>query len=135
MGKTYQMKISGSGIADNGIDQIHEMQNLIKRLGEEDEDGEMPELDDIPRRDLVTFAEDLRELELGTAESAISCLHDALLAVAKGMLTPAQVKDFFWAHDLDKSTFIGGVLKFTEKEPERVPEHPIQAAQHDKVTA
>lgn len=49
---------------------------------------------------------------LDDAESAISCLHDALLAVAKGMITPQQVRDFFWARDLDEATFHGGVLDF-----------------------
>lgn len=50
------------------------------------------------------------------AENAISCLHDALLAVAKGMLTPQQVRDFFWARDLDEAKFHGGVLAFDEED-------------------
>ncbi len=45
---------------------------------------------------------------------AISCLHDALLAVAQGKMTPDQVKDFFWAYNFEQAKFIGGVLVFTE---------------------
>lgn len=53
--------------------------------------------------------------ELYNARMAISCLHDALLAVAKGLMTPEEVKDFFWQHDLETSEMIGGVLKFEER--------------------
>lgn len=54
--------------------------------------------------------------ELYNAKAAISCLHDALLAVAKGMLSAEEVKDFFWHTDIESAEFIGGVLKF-QKEP------------------
>ncbi len=77
------MRISGSGIAHNGM-------NAIKR-----------------RR------------ELWHAESAISALHDALLAVAKGILSPEEARDFFWHGDsFDDARFFGGVIKFEPKAPE-----------------
>ena len=53
--------------------------------------------------------------QLYHAQSAISCLHDALLAVAKGMLTPEQVKDFFWYRGTDDASFYGDVLRLTEE--------------------
>ena len=57
-----------------------------------------------------------RRRELHTASDAISCLHDALLAVAKGTITPDQVREFFWhGQDLGQAEFIGGVLSFEEK--------------------
>lgn len=56
------------------------------------------------------------------AEGAIRCFHDMLLAVAKGMVTPEQVKDFFWQHDLDKAKFFGGVLKFEEEKKDSTQE-------------
>jgi hypothetical protein len=55
--------------------------------------------------------------ELYHAKAAISCFHDALLAVALGKITPEQVKEFFWGNDLERTEFIGGVLYFEEKEP------------------
>ena len=51
---------------------------------------------------------------LREAKMAIECLHDALLAVAKGIITPAQVREFFWNSDLDKASFYGGALSFEE---------------------
>jgi len=68
------MRISGSGIARNGMD-------ALKR-----------------RRDLYN------------AHAAISCLHDALLAVAQGKITPDQVREFFWRHDLAEAQYFGDVL-------------------------
>ena len=51
------------------------------------------------------------------AADAISCLHDALLAVAKGKITPDQVRDFFWHGETFKDAeFIGGVLSFQAKQ-------------------
>lgn len=47
------------------------------------------------------------------ATAAISCLHDALLAVAQGKITPEQVREFFWNHDLADAKYIGTVLDFT----------------------
>ena len=49
------------------------------------------------------------------AEAAISAFHDALLAVARGHLTPEKVRDFFWKNDLDTAKYHGGVLLFTEE--------------------
>jgi hypothetical protein len=71
-----KLRISGSGIAHNGIRAIG---------GRE---------------------------ELYAATSAISCLHDALLAVAKGTVTPAEIQDFFWHRDLDQAEFFGDVISF-----------------------
>lgn len=74
------MRISGSGIARNGMD-------AIKR-----------------RRDLYS------------AKSAISALHDGLLAVVKGDITPEQARDFFWhGESLSDAKFFGDVLSFEEK--------------------
>jgi hypothetical protein len=74
------MRISGSGIARNGL-------NAIKR-----------------RR------------EMYMANAAISCLHDALLAVAQGKITPDQVRDFFWhAEDISAVPLFGDVLDLSEK--------------------
>lgn len=57
-----------------------------------------------------------RRRELWMASDAISALHDALLAVAKGDITPDQVRDFFWhGEDIEGAEFIGGVLSFEEK--------------------
>lgn len=47
------------------------------------------------------------------AQAAISALHDGLMAVALGKITPAQAKEFFCFDD--DSKFIGGVVQFTEK--------------------
>ncbi len=52
--------------------------------------------------------------EMYNAKSAISCLHDALLAVAKGKITPEQVKEFFWRDDLNEARFFGDVLDLSE---------------------
>jgi hypothetical protein len=52
--------------------------------------------------------------ELYDAKAAISCLHDALLAVARGTVTPAEIRDFFWHRDLDAAKFFGEVITFTE---------------------
>lgn len=73
------MRISGSGIARNGM-------NALKR-----------------------------GRDLHHAESAISALHDALLAVAKGEITPEEVRDFFWRHDLDEARLFGDVLTIEDK--------------------
>ena len=54
--------------------------------------------------------------ELYDAHAAISCLHDALLAVARGQITPAEVREFFWPNDLNEAEYIGSVLSFHEKE-------------------
>jgi len=51
-----------------------------------------------------------RRKDLWHAADAISCLHDALLAVAKGDITPDQVRDFFWHHDLAQARYFGDVL-------------------------
>lgn len=50
--------------------------------------------------------------QLYDAEAAISCLHDALLAVAKDRITPQEVRDYFWSSGLDDAQYIGGVLNF-----------------------
>lgn len=57
--------------------------------------------------------------ELWQAKTAISCLHDALLAVARGIMSPSDVAGFFWSGDLEKATYIGGVIVIP-------PERPIQ---------
>lgn len=49
------------------------------------------------------------------ARAAISCFHDALLAVARGVITPEEVKDFFWKNDLDKATYYDTVVTFGAK--------------------
>lgn len=54
--------------------------------------------------------------ELYDAEAAISCLHDALLAVAKGDIDAGQVREFFWKNDLAEAKYHGGALDFTVKE-------------------
>ncbi len=56
-----------------------------------------------------------RRTELYMASAAISCLHDALLAVAQGKITPEQARDFFW-HDEDIGSvqFFGDVLDLSE---------------------
>lgn len=80
----FTVKISGSGIAHNGMAALK------------------------------------RRRELFMARSAISALHDGLLAVAKGDITPDQVRDFFWHGDtLDDVPFFGDVLSFDDK-PEEV---------------
>ncbi len=54
--------------------------------------------------------------DLWMASDAISALHDGLLAVAKGDITPEQARDFFWHGDaIESAEFIGGVLAFEEK--------------------
>jgi hypothetical protein len=59
-----------------------------------------------------------RRKELYMASSAISALHDGLLAVARGDITPDQVRDFFWHGDaINEAAFFGDVLSF-EKKPE-----------------
>jgi hypothetical protein len=56
--------------------------------------------------------------ELYMASAAISCLHDALLAVAQGKITVEQVRDFFWhAEDIAKVPLFGDVLDL-EKKPD-----------------
>ena len=52
--------------------------------------------------------------ELFHAKSAISALHDGLLAVCTGKLSPDDAKEFFCFDD--QSKFIGGVLEFKERE-------------------
>lgn len=59
-----------------------------------------------------------RNLQYG--RDCISCLHDALLAVAKGIITPEEVKGFFFDGNTNKADFIGGVLEFTEEELNKV---------------
>lgn len=57
-----------------------------------------------------------RRRDLYLASSAISCLHDALLAVAQGKITPAQVRDFFWhAEDIGSVPYFGDVLDLSEE--------------------
>lgn len=57
-----------------------------------------------------------RRRELWMASNAISALHDGLLAVAKGDITPDQVREFFWNGDaLAEAEFIGGVISFEPK--------------------
>ena len=57
-----------------------------------------------------------RRAQLWMAADAISCLHDALLAVARGDITPDQARDFFWhGQDIKDAKFIGGVLTFDDK--------------------
>lgn len=52
--------------------------------------------------------------EMWCAIDAISALHDGLLAVCTGKVSPEEAKEFFCFHD--ESKFIGGVLTFTESE-------------------
>lgn len=66
----------------------------------------------IARTGLLAVA---KRRELYHAKAAISCLHDALLAVAKGMITPDQVREFFWWRDLANAEFYGDVLNFKEE--------------------
>jgi len=57
-----------------------------------------------------------RRRDMWMAADAISALHDGLLAVAKGDITPDQVRDFFWHGDaIESAEFIGDVLAFEEK--------------------
>lgn len=57
-----------------------------------------------------------RRRDLYLASSAISALHDALLAVAQGRITPDQVRDFFWhGEDIARAEYFGDVLCFDEK--------------------
>lgn len=50
--------------------------------------------------------------EMYDAHAAISCLHDALLAVVKGDITPEQAREFFWKNDLADAKYIGDVVSF-----------------------
>lgn len=57
-----------------------------------------------------------RRKELYLASAAIGCLHDALLAVVQGKITPEQARDFFWHNeDIGSVEFFGDVLGFDEK--------------------
>ena len=57
-----------------------------------------------------------RRRDLAIASSAISCLHDALLAVAQGKITPDQVREFFWhGEDIGQAKYFGDVLSFETK--------------------
>lgn len=95
----FKMRISGSGIANNGL-------RALKECCEHLEDGGDP----------AAVKEDGM---LYDAEAAISCLHDALLAVAQEKITPEQVRDFFWwKDDMSQQEYIGGVLKFDEDKPD-----------------
>lgn len=78
-----KMRISGSGVAHNGLRAINERSARLQR-------------------------------ELNSATDAISCLHDALLAVARGRISPEEVREFFWTDNLDLARYIGGVIKFDE---------------------
>lgn len=51
------------------------------------------------------------------AHAAISCLHDALLAVAKGDITPEQAREFFWKNDLREAKYLGDVVSFEPVSP------------------
>lgn len=75
-----RIRISGSGIARNGM-------NAIKRRS-----------------------------RLYDAEAAISALHDGLLAVARGDITPDEVRDFFWQNDLADARMFGDVLLLEKEE-------------------
>ena len=56
-----------------------------------------------------------RRRELHHADIAISILHDALLAVAKGDITPEKVRDFFWLGEaLGRAEYFGDAIEFTE---------------------
>lgn len=60
-----------------------------------------------------------RRRELYLADAAISCLHDALLAVAQGKITPEQVRDFFWhGEDAGGASYFGDVLDLSDEKPE-----------------
>lgn len=62
-------------------------------------------------RDAIKQRRDLR-----MAADAISCLHDALLAVAQGKITPDQVRDFFWHGEaIGSAEYFGDVLDLSEK--------------------
>lgn len=78
--ETFTMRISGEGIARQGLNAIKGKRGVYD------------------------------------AEAAISCLHDALLAVAKGDITPDQVREFFWKNDLAEAKYHGGVLDFVHGE-------------------
>lgn len=57
-----------------------------------------------------------RRSNMSMANDAISCLHDALLAVAQGKITPEQVRDFFWHGEaFERAEFFGDVLDLTGK--------------------
>lgn len=57
-----------------------------------------------------------RRRDLWMAADAISALHDALLAVAQGKITPDQVREFFWHGEaISSAEYIGGVLDFEDK--------------------
>lgn len=50
------------------------------------------------------------------ADSAISVLHDALLAVAKGKIAPEEVREFFWrGGELERSEYFGDMLILDDK--------------------
>ena len=75
-----KMRISGTGIALNGMRAIKERRSLQD------------------------------------AKDAISCLHDALLAVARGKITCDEVRDFFWHRDVDDAKYFDTVVTFEEKD-------------------
>lgn len=57
-----------------------------------------------------------RRRDLYIASAAISALHDALLAVAQGKITPDEVRDFFWhGEDISQAEYFGDVLSFETK--------------------
>lgn len=58
-----------------------------------------------------------RRRDLHHASAAISALHDALLAVAQGKITPDEVRDFFWHNtDVSRAVYFGDVLSFEKTE-------------------
>lgn len=71
--------------------------------------------------------------ELWLASDAISCLHDALLAVAKGDITPDKVRDFFWHDGFDGAEYIGGVLSFEEHEAPATGKDRAHSPAHPKL--
>lgn len=110
-GRTLQMTISGSGCAENGLDQLAEARKCLEGIPLHEAD-----MDALSRWDLKTKLNDVRELDFGMAEIAIRALHDGLLAVAKGMVTPEQMREFFWGGEtIADVPFCGGALTFNEK--------------------
>lgn len=91
--KTIRLRLSASGLTSRALRALDDIKN--------------------PENDLD---QDEAEQHHGDIYNALSALHDGLMAVATGKITPADAKDFFCFDDDAK--YIGGVITFREKEPE-----------------
>lgn len=92
------MRVSGSGLARNGVLSLKEAQKLVNNAKNH---SDLSELD---------------EIHLYPAEAAINGFYDTILALLKGTVTLNEVRDFmFKDQDIGSMEYRGGLIEYTDK--------------------